>query len=346
MHGGDIYRNNISHDFSVNINPLGIPESVKMALHDAVELSIHYPDIRSDALVSDLAEKLAIKKDKILLGNGASELFTAVMMHLRPAKTLIATPSFSGYRRSAIAAGSEIVDFELKSEEDFAITERFIDTISASEDIDAVFIANPNNPTGKLIEKKLIERIVKCCQIKGIKVILDECFMVLSGQYDGHSMIDMTDRYQNLLIVRSFTKTYAIPGVRLGYLICSDKELMKGIAEAIPEWNISCFAEKAGVAALKEETYVKESVGLIAKERKWLSDRLAGCGFKVVASDADFILFYTEVPLYEMLLKKRILIRDCSNFEGLGKGWYRIAVKKHDENKILMERIEEALNGA
>ena len=345
MHGGDIYRNNIVHDFSVNVNPLGMPEKVREALLKAVDDSEKYPDIRSERLKKKLALKLSVDPEKITLGNGASEIFTAISMSLRAKKALLIAPSFSGYERALAASDTEIEYYYLRESEDFRIDKGFVQRLDSS-DIDIVFITNPNNPTGHLTRKALMTEIADICRCMGIKLVLDECFMDLTGHTDSYSMLDMIDAYPNMMIVGSFTKTYAIPGVRLGYMICSNQAVRNRIEQAMSEWNMSCFAQAAGEASLDEDEYLQTGIELIARERAWLSGRLKAIGCRVVDSDADFILFYSDCPLYERLLEKKILIRDCSNFKGLGKGWYRIAVKKHEENALVCERIEEVINGA
>ena len=158
-----------------------------------------------------------------------------------------------------------------------------------------------------------------------------------------NSMVQRLSTYRNLLIVRAFTKIYAIPGVRLGYLMCSDKELLQKIRGQLPEWNLSVFAEAAGIACLQQQEYLKETVEYVAAERKFLTEKLQNLGLQVILSDANFILFYSEKPLYKKLLQKGILIRDCKNFQGLSEGYYRVAVKSRRENEILEKAIGECI---
>ena len=179
------------------------------------------------------------------------------------------------------------------------------------------------------------------CKEKNIYVVLDECFIEFCEKEN--SIVQKLSTYRNLLIVRAFTKIYAIPGVRLGYLMCSDKELLQKIRGQLPEWNLSVFAEAAGIACLQQQEYLKKTVEYVAAERKFLTEKLQNLGLQVILSDANFILFYSEKPLYEKLLQKGILIRDCKNFQGLSEGYYRVAVKSRRENEILEKAIGECI---
>ena len=158
-------------------------------------------------------------------------------------------------------------------------------------------------------------------------------------------MLSEIEAYHNLLLVRAFTKIFSIPGVRLGYLVCSNRELLHKIKRHIPEWNLSCFAQAAGCVCCNVATqtdFIKDTVTIVKKERQFLADAFRQKGFQVFPSDANFILLYSQSPLYERLLAYRILIRDCSNFRGLCKGYYRIAVKSRAENEALLNTIGEA----
>ena len=337
-HGGDIYRNQIRLDFSVNTNPLGMPDSVKEALHQAVEEAEHYPDIHAQELTKAVAERLRISEKRLVFGNGASELFHAVLHAVKPSKILIPVPSFLGYEEAAKAMDCEVIFYEMKKEEKFSLTERILDTLD--ESISLVFLANPNNPVGNLVEPELIFKIAEKCRQCDITLVLDECFMELTGKEMTHSFLNQLDEFSNVVVVRAFTKLYAIPGVRLGYLIC-EQTLAEKIRLQLPEWNLSVFAQRAGVAAIKEQEYVARAVVCIQTQRLFLREELKAAGCNVFDSDADYLLFYSEKKLYELFLQRGILIRDCSNFRGLQRGYYRIAVKSEEQNRIFADVLRE-----
>lgn len=337
-HGGDIYRNQIRLDFSVNTNPLGIPDSVREALHQAVEEAEHYPDIHAQELTKAVAEQLQISEKQLVFGNGASELFHAVLHAVKPSKILIPVPSFLGYEEAAKALDCEIIFYEMKKEEKFCLTERILDALD--ESISLVFLANPNNPVGNLVEPELIFKIAEKCRQCDITLVLDECFMELTGKEMTHSFLKQLDKFPNVVVVRAFTKLYAIPGVRLGYLIC-EQTLAEKIRSQLPEWNLSVFAQRAGVAAIKEQEYVARAVVCIQTQSLFLREELKAAGCNVFDSDADYLLFYSEKKLYELFLQRGILIRDCSNFRGLQRGYYRIAVKSEEQNRIFADVLRE-----
>ena len=337
VHGGDIYRNRIDLDFSVNINPSGIPKSVKAALYKAVESCDKYPDIEAQALKEAVSSTLLIPQEQLLFGNGASELFMAAVHALRPKKTMILAPSFYGYEYAAKAVGSEVIYFFLKQENDFLPQEGLLEALS--EKIDLLILGNPNNPTGKKLDQTYLRCLLEHCREKNITVVLDECFIEFcEGEC---SMISESKEYEHLLIVRAFTKIYAIPGVRLGYLIGSDPLLLEKIKRHLPEWNLSTFAQKAGIACVKERGYIEETIKYLKDEREYLIKELRAMGIMVFAGEADFILIYTKKPLYAYLLTQGILIRDCRNFKGLTEGYYRIAIKSHKDNQRLLKAIGE-----
>lgn len=335
IHGGDIYRNQVDVDFSVNVNPLTIPESIKDALHRAVDLCGRYPDIKAEKLKRAVARMLAVPEEYLLFGNGASELFMAAAHGFEAEKTVIPVPSFYGYEHAAKAAGGEVVYYEMKQKDNFCLTQE-IETV-LTEDVDVLVLANPNNPTGNLLEKERLKALLQYCRDREIYVILDECFIEFCGE--SFSMVSEIENFDNLVIIRAFTKIFSIPGVRLGYLICKNSSVRAKTAAQLPEWNVSCFAQEAGCVCAGQREFICQTRDYIERERKFLEESLRRKGFWLFPASANFILLHSEEPLYEKLLAKGILIRDCGNFRGLGRGFYRIAVKSRRENEMLLESL-------
>lgn len=334
-HGGDIYRNQVKADFSVNINPLGVPKSVEEALHRAVGLCSRYPDIKAEKLKQAVGRMLGVPEEYLLFGNGASELLMAAAHGLKAGKAWIPVPSFYGYEYAAKAAGCEAVYYGMGQDSNFCLPK---DVGSAlPKDVGVVFLANPNNPTGNLLGKEDVKSFLQQCKDRGITVVLDECFIEFCGSQ--YSMLPEAREFGNLIIIRAFTKIFSIPGVRLGYFICKDPSLRAKIACQLPEWNVSCFAQEAGCACAGQAAFIQETEKYIRKERKFLEEGLRRKGFLVFPSQANFILFYSKEPLYGKLLEQGILIRDCRNFRGLGPGYYRVAVKSREENEVLLEHL-------
>ena len=352
IHGGDIYSRQIRLDFSVNGNPLGMPEAAAQALREAIQHVGEYPDITATALTEAVSRMLSgecgrkIPKEYLLSGNGASELFLAVVHALRPEQVVIPVPSFYGYEYAAEAAGSHIKYVYLPEESAFCPGQELMQALTS--DTDMLFLANPNNPTGRLMSREYLQELLEHCRQQGITVVLDECFIEFceTDREQPKSLLSEIDRYENLLLVRAFTKSFAMPGVRLGYLVCSNVSLLEKIRRQLPEWNLSVFAQRAGIACAEQsEQYLQDTVEYVKNEREYLREGLETLGIRVVSGEADFLLLHTTQPIYDRLLAKGILIRNCENFRGLGAGYYRIAVKKHEENEVLLQELAQITAG-
>lgn len=347
IHGGDIYNNKVNMDFSVNINPLGIPHSVKEAMSDALSYADRYPDMACNGLKKAISEYFtqqgcSIQSEDVIPGNGASELFMAIAHAIKPQKAVLLAPGFFGYEHVLRAVGCDIGYFLLDEQSDFSPAAR-LDALMdmLTDDTDIFFIANPNNPTGYLADSTFMKQIIGHCKEKHIYVVADECFMGFCEK--NYSVLSLLCDYDNLIVVRAFTKLFAIPGVRLGYMFSKNDTIRQKVQRNLPEWNVSVLAQMAGEACIMESEYIKETASYVSKQRRLLSDGLKKLGFKVYKSDADFILFYSKLPLYDILLNKGILIRDCSNYVGLSQGYFRVAVKTYDENVRLLKVIGECI---
>ena len=368
-HGGDVYENRIILDFSANINPLGTPESVIQAMEKALREVIHYPDPYCRELVNAIAEKEGLPADHILCGNGAAELIYAFSEAVKPSKMLEAAPTFSEYALSVERTGGKVSRCMMKEELDFLPGKDVIESILENRP-EVVFICNPNNPTGRLWDRVLLEDVLKVCEEISCRLFVDECFLDLScpektafdpdidpeswcsegkasGQKRLHdSLSDMVPGHKNLFILKAFTKNYGMAGVRLGYCLSSDRELLKAMSETMQPWNVSLIAQKAGITALKENKHILNALEIIKTERKWLTEELIRAGFRVIPSDVNFILFEDrknrEKPLDQILLLRGIAVRNCCNFPGLkDRNWYRIAVRTHEENEQLIIAVKE-----
>lgn len=335
IHGGEVYNKKVILDFSVNLNPLGVPDTVKNALIEAVEFVDRYPDIYNGRLSEECENVLNVSKENILFGNGASELFMAIAHAVAVRKAVIPVPSFYGYEYVSEAVGAEILFYEKEQDNNFEPDEGLFSVLT--EDVDLLWIANPNNPDGTLLSGRFLSKLLKHCDNNGIIVVVDECF--ISFCQGENSVIHEINSYRNLIVVRAFTKIFSIPAVRLGYLVSGRKDLVKKIGSNLPEWNLSGFAQAAGISCINEKDYVIRTAGFVSGERRFLKHGLEALSIKVYPGKANFLLVYSEKDLYNHLLKYGILIRDCSNFRGLKKGFYRIAVKDRTSNERLLEAL-------
>ncbi len=344
-HGGDIYggKDEIL-DFSVNVNPLGMPASVKLAAAEAIKDCASYPDHSCRRLRRAIAERYGTDPEAVVCGNGASDLIYRLFAALRPKATLLAAPTFSEYEKAALSFGGEVRRHALSESASFGLTEGILDRLAA--DVDLLFLCNPNNPTGRLIERKLLSKILDGCADYGIFLALDECFLELSEGW-ADSLIGRIEGNEKLFILRAFTKDYAMPGLRLGYGFCSDKGLLEKMGGAGQPWSVSVPAEAAGIAACGEAGFLKASREYIRRERERLAAALSGLGLGVVGSEANFILFRAPgvKDLKERLLGRGLLIRSSAGFFGLTDEHYRVAVRREADNARLIKALREELRG-
>lgn len=336
-HGGDIYGERIVLDCSVNVNPFGTPEGVKRAVCNSIEELDRYPDPYCRELIEKIAETENVQKDNILCGNGAAELIFSYFQAVKPKKTAELAPTFSGYSEALEGVDCDIVRYSLSKDNNFDIDEGVFDFLE-NEKPDVFIVCNPNNPTGRAVEPSFMKKILVYCHKNGIRLFVDECFLELSTNGDG--MKGFLSEYENLFILRAFTKNYAMAGLRLGYCLTADKSLLKRMSQRVQPWNVSLLAQKAGVAALSESEFIKIAREYIAEQRIRISDALGELGFWVCPSMANYILFYGKEDLDIELRKKGILIRNCGNYHGLGPGWFRIAVRLQEENEKLINAIK------
>lgn len=338
MHGGNIYGNEIEYDFSVNLNPLGPPDAVREALAAALNHVEEYPDPEYRELRRALANYRQLAEEQLVLGNGASELIPGIIRALAPKTCMVTAPCYSGYETAlkAVAPSCRIHRIFLREEDDFTLPENICQEIARVKP-NLLILTNPNNPNGKRISANRLRTIAGACRTAGTVLLMDECFLALSGG-DEDSLIHRIgeEGLPPTVVLRAFTKTFAIPGVRLGYAVCSGS-LAARIQRELPEWNLSVFAQYAGLAALEPSGYIAASVEMIAREREYLLEELEKLGLRVFPSDANYILFQSrDRELHRKLLDKGILIRDCRDYHGLTAGFYRTAVRTRRENTALL----------
>lgn len=347
-HGGMHYRFPDAIDYSANLNPFGMPEAVKTAAYRGIEDAVYYPDTECIQLREKIAEQenqragiIDIRRENIILGNGAAELIFQICHAIKPKYALLAVPTFQEYEQALTSVRCEIRYYELQGADDFQIKESFFNCLR--KEIDVIFLCNPNNPTGQQIEEKILLKLLEYCEENQIILILDECFMEFCMHRK--SMAEKAAVYKQLFILKAFTKLYAMPGLRLGYGISFNRELIEGIYESRQPWNISTPAQYAGLAALSEETYVTQSVAYIAKERAYMLQEIRenALAEQVFPSDANYILFKSDERLGKALLEKGFVLRNCSNYRNLIKGFYRTAVRLHEENVQLISAWKECV---
>ncbi len=335
-HGGDIYDGKILLDYSASINPFGTPQGVLDAMNRALSKVQYYPDPYCRELVQAISDFENVPKESVLCGNGAAELIYAYCAAVKPQCAVELAPTFAEYTLRLMQTGCQVERYVLSQNHSFDLEDGFLGYLSERKP-EAVFLCNPNNPTGRLISPPLLEKILYFCTEHGIHLFLDECFLDLSD--DGTSMKRFLNDHPQLLILKAFTKSYGMAGIRLGYCLCSDRDLLTAMSRVVQPWNVSVLAQAAGVAALQEKQFLQKTRALIPIERQWLKYELESLGFWVCPSKVNYLLLHGDPGLHMALKQYGIAIRSCENYHGLQSGWYRVAVRLHPENEKLISSI-------
>jgi threonine-phosphate decarboxylase len=347
VHGGDVLSamektgRSALLDFSANVNPLGLPESVRHAVIQGLEQSTSYPDPLCRSLRCALSQYEGVPHPYILCAGGANDLIFRLAYALRPKLALLLAPTFAEYELALTQANCRCIHHMLREEDAFLPRPSLV---QEAENCDLVLLCNPNNPTGALIDPALMEQVLDTCIRTGAVLAVDECFLDFLPNEEEHTLKKKLEHYNKLIILRAFTKIFAIPGLRLGYALSSGTELLRKMDQAGPSWNVSVPAQLAGVAAIKETAYLQKTRCLIATERAWLQEALSALGLKVYPGAANYLfLRCQDRSLSEKLMEQGVLIRDCSNYRGLEPGYFRVAVRNRMENTALVRAMKECL---
>lgn len=349
VHGGDIYSERDAADdrklidFSANINPLGMPIGVKKALHSAIKDCADYPDPFCRQLTTKLAKYHNVKKEDIFLSNGAAAVLFRLALAIRPKQALLLAPTFADYEKALATVNCQVNYYNLEEQKEFQVNEDILTKITETTDL--VIICNPNNPTGQLTGETLLLKIIDRCQMTGAKLLVDECFMDFVDEEKAFSLTKYLPKYKNLIILKAFTKIYAMAGVRLGYCLTEDMALIEACRENGQDWSVSTLAQAAGISALDDADYLEKTKVYIKKERAYLLENLANLNVKTFGSTANYVFFSLEqvTDFAEKLRKEGIIIRQCSNYNNLNKHYYRIAVRTKSQNRIFIKVLREIL---
>lgn len=348
VHGGDIYsvRQKVGEeplDFSANINPLGMPPKAVRAAMDAMQQCTHYPDPLCRDLRKALSQYEGIPEGQIVCGNGAADLIFRIVTAFNPQKALLLAPTFAEYEQALRAGNCSITFFPLQEEEQFVLNNTFLQSLTP--DIDLLFLCNPNNPTGRTIPQRLLDSIWRRCDELGILLVVDECFNDFLEYPEQHTLKGAVREGGTLILLKAFTKSFAMPGLRLGYCLCGDSQLAEKLFSSGQPWGVSIPAQAAGIAALQETGYLERTRSVICRERQWLSQQLAARGLQVFPGEANYLLFRTkgELPLQQRMERRGVLLRPCGNYRGLDNRFYRIAVRSREENGRLLTALTGAL---
>ena len=342
-HGGDIYRNQGLVDYSANINFLGMPERVRQAAKDAIDASVCYPDPECEALKEAIAKKENVPKEWIFCGNGAADVIFSFVLALKPKEALLPVPSFYEYRQALESVDCHLREVMLREEADFCLQDTFTEQIQ--EDTDVVVLCNPNNPTGQLIDQSLSEQIADRCAKTGTYLLMDECFHDFLEDGKQHTLVPKQAQNDRIFVLKAFTKMYGMAGLRLGYGICSDTDLIRRMEQVSQPWNVSVPAQAAGIAATKEKEFVHKSRTLMEEQKKVLLAGLRDAGLKVYGFAANYIFFQAEPEFEADMRTFGFMIRNCGNYDGLRDGFFRIAVRGEADNQAFLKALRKITAG-
>ena len=348
-HGGNIYKKakelgmdeNKILDYSANISPLGLPEYIRNAIIAAIDGTINYPDPECTELRKAISKEDGVEPQCISCGNGGADMLYRLAFGLKPKKVLLPVPAFVEYEEAMTAAGAEMVYYAMK--EDLLIREDITEWITPETDL--VIICNPNNPTGLLTKRELIIKVLEKAKKTDTMVMIDECFLEICREEAEYTVKPWIEQYDNLMILKSFTKLYAIPGVRLGYLLSGNPQIIEKVNRSGQAWSVSYIAQCAGVAALGNPEYKQAVIDTVEKELDFMKEELKKLPLTLYDGKANYLFFRTSgiTDLDKQLEHYGIMIRNCSNYVNLGNDYWRVAVKAHGDNLRLIAALKEIL---
>ena len=348
-HGGNIYKKakelgmdeNKILDYSANISPLGLPEYIRNAIIAAIDGTINYPDPECTELRKAISKEDGVEPQCISCGNGGADMLYRLAFGLKPKKVLLPVPAFVEYEEAMTAAGAEMVYYAMK--EDLLIREDITEWITPETDL--VIICNPNNPTGLLTKRELIIKVLEKAKKTDTMVMIDECFLEICREEAEYTVKPWIEQYDNLMILKSFTKLYAIPGVRLGYLLSGNPQIIEKVNRSGQAWSVSHIAQCAGVAALGNPEYKRAVIDTVEKELDFMKEEFKKLPLTLYDGKANYLFFRTSgiTDLDKQLEHYGIMIRNCSNYVNLGNDYWRVEVKAHGDNLRLIAALKEIL---
>ena len=371
IHGGNIFQ--FAHeqriepyeviDFSANINPLGPSQRGLSALEAQLRYISHYPDATNDDVLNTIADTYGMNKNQIVVGNGAAELLYAICRLPGYTGAFVPAPGFSEYKEALEASQIPVRDIYYRLREDdngkpyFEVPYLALETFSAElkgqDGRIIVFLGNPNNPDGTLLDKNHIRTLASMLKDANSLLVIDESFIDFVGndtlQDNKYSMRSLVNEFDNIIVVHSFTKFYAVPGLRIGAAF-SNPHIIDQLNTFIPTWSVNTLAQAYTQSALNDVEYVNRTKQVLREEQHYMYNALdAIAGITVYPPSANFILFHIEQEgvtadsINEALKKHNMIVRNCDSYMGLNSQWVRVAIKDHDNNVRLVDTLTDIL---
>lgn len=357
FHGSDLEKiERIYHvkkeditSFSANVNPLGVSYKLKETLANHIDAITSYPDREYSSLRDSIAAYIHADKEHIIAGNGSTELISSFISIIAPKNALLLAPAYSEYEREITLCGGTFRYYPLQKDQNFQLPVKEF-TEALREELDLLILCNPNNPTSTTLTACQIRDILTACQSKGIYVIIDETYVEFVENVNDITAVPLVKDFDNVTVLRGISKFFAAPGLRLGYAVCSNKAIRNEINEKKNPWTINSLASIAGEIMFTDTEYINATRTLIATERKRLCDALTACPeLKVYPSTANFVLVeikkdgLTAFDLFEKAIRKGLMIRDCSTFQGLSDKFFRFCFMSPEKNDALLHVILESI---
>ena len=329
-------------DFSSNINPLGSSKLAKQYIIDNIDMVSMYPDIEYTGLKKSISNYCNCLTKNILLGSGATELISSFIETINPKNALLLSPAYSEYEKELNKVNCNISKYFSLKENNFIIdVDKLINNIN-SNNYELIIICNPNNPTGFTFSKNDIEKILKSTNAF---VMVDETYIEFTD-IDLYSSTSLVDKYSNLFVIRGTSKFFSTPGIRLGYGLISNEFIKEKINSNLDLWNINIFASTMGEIMFSDKDFIENTTNIILNQRDYMSNQLKTLKeLKVYNTQGNFILCeiiskdLTANQLREKLIPKKIIIRDCSSFEGLDEYFFRVCILKPEQNQLLINEL-------
>lgn len=344
-----IDRENII-SFSANVNPLGISNHLRSSLCDHLDAITTYPDREYKALRTSISEYVHTQPENIIVGNGSTELISLFIQTRHPKKALILGPTYSEYEREVTLGGGTTLYYPLKEKQSFHMDiSDFCGNLH--EGLDLLILCNPNNPTSTAIHAQQMRQILDACLQYGIFVMVDETYVEFTKEEDLITAIPLTNFYSNLIILRGTSKFFSAPGLRLGYAVTGNQDLIKEINTRQNPWSINSLAEIAGRLMFADHNYIEKTRNLIDSERTRLYNLLSSWdSVRAYEPSANFMLICIKKQgvdadaLFDHCIRKGLMIRNCSTFPFLDNRFVRFCFMSHEENNRLIESFSELLS--
>lgn len=355
VHGGNVWEISDKYkipidqliDFSISTNPLGAPEKALQAIRESLSLIYHYPDPGHKWLLEALSNSAGVKTNNVVVGNGSTELiylFAEVFLECGY-EAVIPVPTFNEYKAATQRVGGKIVFVKCDPTRNFQLNFEELER-AISKKTRIIFLCNPNSPTGCLYDKDDILEFIGLADEKNVLVFLDEDYIDFVDDSRSNSMAEYVNEYGNLFVLRSLTKFFGLAGVRIGFGMASP-DLVAILKRVKMPWSVNTLAMFSAVGAVKDEDFIKRSRLLLSRSKREMLEMLRAIPWlKVYPSETNFLLIeiiqanLTSTQLREELAKRGFLIRDCKDFDGLNNKFFRVTIRRPEENRKLIEEIK------